>query len=630
MIRDLTSEFLPDGSLKHPVRVFHEFFQPADDLKKGSIVFLLDPKGMNQDDLVYLLKYDACFVLFQNGGRTVSYESHPVRLLLNDKNADDHLERIRGLKKNIVEMSTVKHHRWDVLGITTSYRQLFNIRDTGYCFIEYPIITENTFSLDEVFIQEALRSTRPEMRSIGPEVIITRYLQIVEDMDTSPLERTNRKNAIQKVFPFYKIENERYRFSLDPQDVGFLVDVLGLERLADKPQYRAEIIGALTSACAYFIHAGHPESYHIVLDKLMDTAAPDEGGRVRYRYISEKDLEQMKDGNTFLYYHLTCRIPNQYSIALLDMYLTETDPAKRSEIGDSIDRWIDYLNRRILELSIAPANLLWEFKRDQEIAAMSGTVGLLTLYKKGCMGDDPADACRKAMVSFNKAIEYAHPSERSRDVNYFVQCRLTEIVNRLSSQDSTPETFRKDIDELAGLFAGRFADIEQINAFDVMFSVSIIAFGHILEGEERALDLHNRIGLDWSSFGGLFEKNSHSYAAYLTMGYMLMAPGTLLKGLDTDTFAAKAAQYFGIDKETHEAKDIMDLIALKYMISRSYYLSGLESDESRHEIERYKKIISSSPLYSRWSESCLAFLDDCLRHSASGRKALSLIYSVPY
>ncbi len=622
MIRDLTGDFLPEGNLSIPVKVFHEFFQPVDEFQEGSIVFLLDPKGMKQDDLVFLLEYDARFVFFSSESKAISYESHPVRLLLNDKNANSHLERIRGLKKNIVEMTTVKHHRWDVLGITTSYRQLFNIRDTGYCFVEYPVITENTFSLDDVFIQEALRST-------SPEVIISKYLQIVEDMDTSRLEQINRRNAIQKVFSFYRADGAGYRFSLDPQDVEFLVDVLKLERLSDKPLYRAEIIGALTSACAYFIHAGHPESYQIVLNRLMDAAAPEDGGAVRYKYVSEKDLQQMKDGNTFLYYHLTCRIPNQYSVALLDMYLTETDPAKKAEIGNEIEKWAEYLKRRILELSVAPASLLWEFKRDQEIGAMSGTVGLLTLYKRGCMENDPS-ACHEALNFFNKAVEYAHPDERNRDINYFVQCRLTEIVNSLSLPGSSGEAFRSEIDELAGLFAGRFADREEINVFDVMFSINIVILGYVLEGEERALEIYRRIGLDWSCLGNLLEKNSHQYVTYLASGYLLMAPGVLLENIDTDTLTKRAAEFFGLGNGAHEAKGIMDLIALKYIISRSCCLSSLEGDESRKEIEHYKKIISGSPLYSRWSDSCEGFLDDCLKHSASGKKALQLIYMIPY
>jgi len=519
-------------------------------------------------------------------------------------------------------MSTVKHRRWDVLGITTSYRQLFNIRDIGYCFTEYPIITEKTFSLDDVFIQESLKTAKPE-------AIISKYLQIVEDMDTSKLDQINRRNAIQKVFSFYKSDNAEYRFSLAPQDVEFLVDVLKLERLSANPLYRAEIIGALTSACAYFIHAGHPESYHIVLNKLMDTVPPEDCKTVRYKYISEKDLEQLKNGNTFLYYHLTCRIPNQYSIALLDMYLTETDADKRTEMSNSIEKWLAYLKHRILELSIAPVNLLWEFKRDQEIGAMSGTVGLITLYKKGCIENDPS-AFHDALNFFNKAIEYAHPGERNRDINYFVQCRLSEIANQLSSAGNSGGTFRKEIDELAGLFAGRFADEDQVSVFDVMFSVNIVILGYVLEGEERALELYRRIGLDWSSLGELFEKNRHQYAVYLTSGYLLMAPDSLLKDLDTDALSQKASEFFGLDNEAREAKTIIDLISLKYMISRSYYLSCSKEDGSLNEIERYIRIISSSLLYDRWSDHCIGFLEDCLKRSASGRKALQLIYSVPY
>jgi nickel-dependent lactate racemase len=47
-------------------------------------------------------------------------------------------------------------------------------------------------------------------------------------------------------------------------------------------------------------------------------------------------------------------------------------------------------------------------------------------------------------------------------------------------------------------------------------------------------------------------------------------------------------------------------------------------------IDKDKKIINASPLYSKWSEACGVFLDDCLKRSASGRTALKLIYTIPY
>ncbi|HEX2945897.1 MAG TPA: hypothetical protein VHT96_08060 [Clostridia bacterium] len=623
MIRDLTAEFLPESSLEFPVKVFHEIFHPTGDFQQGSIVFILNPKRIKQEELMFLLKYDACFVFYIGGNdEAASYESHPVRLLLSDKNANSHLERIKGLRKNIVEMSTVKYRKWDVLGITTSFRQLFSIRNIGYCFMEYPVITENTFDLDDVFIQESLKSA-------SPAAIISKYLQIAEHADSSKLEQMNRRNAFQKVFSFYKTGNEDYRFLLDPQDVEFLVDVLKLESLADKPLYRAEIIGALTSACSYFIHSGYPDSYEIVLKKLMETIPPEGCKTVRYKYITEKDLEQMKSCNAFLYYHLTCRIPNQYSVSLLDMYLTETDHSKRLEMGSTIEKWLTYLKNRIMELSLAQVNLLWEFKRDQEIGAMSGTVGLLTLYKKVLMEDDTS-AYGEAANYFNKAIEYAHPDERNRDINYYVQCRLSEIVAAFASSRSPGEGFQREIGELAGLYAGRFTDQGDINVFDVMFSVNLVVLGYFSEGEERALELYRRIGLDWDLFEELFDKHSHQYSAHLASGYLLMAPKVLLKDLSTDIFIKNSTGFFELDDENHAPKEIMDLIALKYMISHSYYISNSEEGGFQETIERYRKIINDSPLYTKWSDACGEFLDDCLKRSASGWKALKLIFTIPY
>jgi glycosyltransferase involved in cell wall biosynthesis len=59
---------------------------------------------------MFLFKYDACFVLY--AGRrdeAPSYESHPVKQLLNDKNANSHLERIKGLKEIILALKLLKN-----------------------------------------------------------------------------------------------------------------------------------------------------------------------------------------------------------------------------------------------------------------------------------------------------------------------------------------------------------------------------------------------------------------------------------------------------------------------------------------------------------------------------------------
>ncbi len=623
MFRDLTKDFLPAENLKYPVKVYHEIFKSTDDLHQGSIVFILNPKKINQNELRLLFRNDACFVFFKSSmGELSTYETHPVKLLLNDKNVNEHLERIKGLQKNILEMSTVKFHTWDFLGLTTSYRQLFNIRGTGYCFMEYPVISENTINLDDVFIQESLNS-------ISPRAIVSKYLQIVETSDGSRLEQINRSNAFQKVFKFYKSDNESYRFSLDIQDVEFLVDVLKLEGMADKPLYRAEIIGALTSACSYFIHAGYSESYEAVIRKIMLTTPPDGCNTIGYKHITEKDLEQLKNSNTFLYYHLTCRIPNQYAIALFDMYLTEIDAAKRIEMGNAIEQWLTYLKNKVLELSLANVNLVWEFKRDQEIGAMSGTVGLLTLYKKACIDSDMT-AYEEAGAYINKAIEYAHPSERNRDVNYYVQCRLSELISKYSSHGSVDSRFQNEIDELAMLYAGRFKGNDGYDAFDVMFSVSIVAISCIFEGEERARGIYRRIGLDWGCLGKLMDEYSYQYVAFLMTGFLMLAPKDLVKELGLDAFIQKAMDFFKLNDEAHTVDSVMDIIAVKFMIAHGYYLSKSEGDEYHGAIGNYRNIINNSPLYTKWADGCDGFFEDCMKHSASGRIALKLIYSIPY
>ena len=625
MTRVLTKDFLPNYSLNYPVEVFHGKLDLAHDILDESIIFILNPHKLDQNELMLMLQHNVTYIIYKTSFPDgIINNAHPVKLLLHDKKADQHLMRIKGLRKNIIELHIEKNRRWDFLGITESYNRLFCIQETGYCFMEYPIISENALNLDDVFIQESLKSMSP------PE-IITKYLQIIEATSETKFEAVIKQNAFQKVFKFYKAENDEYKFQLDIDDLEFLVEVLQLERLSDQPVIRAEIIGALTAACAYFVHAGHPESYDIIIRKLMETLplAGECAERVNYRHLSGADLRELKRQNAFLYYHLTCRIPNQYTIALFDLYLEETEPALRQVKEAAIDVWLDYLKNKVLELSLMNETFLWEFKRDQEIGAMSGTIGLVTLYKQACMKGD-FSAFETAEKQFNKAIGYAHPLEESRNINYLVQCKLSSIVRTWSGEGKESQVYEK-IKALALFYQERFLTEKVYNVFDVMYSVCVVTITNVLLGEDKAEKLYQQIGFEWEFIERMLDEHPQHYAVYLMVSFLFFAPQSLLSTkLDIKMLAQKAVGFFKLDDNTYAAKGVMDLIALKFMLAHAWYLSANGNIEESETSRAYKKRIMSSNIYSKWSADCSYLFDEGMVDRTAAIHTLQLMYSIPY
>ena len=624
VIRDLTTDFLPQELLDFPVKVFHEKIQPDDTIQEGLVVFILHPVKLSQLELKLLLEYKACFVFFKDSSTVrIPLEHHPIKLLLDHKKANHYLERIKGLHKNILELHIEKKKHWDFINIMRPCQPLFSIMNMDFWFKEFPIIKEEALKLDDVFIQEATKLVKPAD-------IISMYLEIIENNAISKLEATNRRNALQKVFRFYKSNEANYLFDLNIENLAFLVDMLRLEENdpCGNPIQKTVLIGALTAACSYFIHKGHPLSFHGIMEKLLSISGENRN-IVKYRHLSEADLNHLKSEDAFLYYHLTCRIPNQYTVALFDMFLIETDPFLRRKYEDTITACLQYLKRQITELSLMPEVLLWDFKRDQEIGAIAGTIGQLTLHMRANLYGD-YQAFDEAEKYIEKAVEYAHPTEKNRDENYLIQCRLTRIVQENILEKKKSE-IAKELNQLAMSLGKRFFNTNTDDPFDVMFSASIIAVSNITVSSELAEYLDSQIGFKWGKVSKIMNDVPYQYAVFLLVSYLFLAPKKLIESIpDFEILVQKALTFFKLNDTAHRPENMIDLIALKFILAHSWYLSVHLTESNLKKLECYKLRIENAPIYAKWAFESVAFLNDCLSQNGSPFKALRLIYAIPY
>lgn len=622
MIRDISENFLPKTALNYKVRVFHGKPQSTGDISGQNIIFILNPQKLTQQEFRLLLHNDVTYILYYTKATEDNVpEANPIKILLHDKKVNEHLSRIINLGKNVLELHVEKNIWWDFLGISASYTQLFSIKDKGYCFKEYPIVDENTMNLDDVFLQEY-------MHSINPRELVTKYLQIIEAFSVSDLHRNNISNAFQKVFKFYKTDREDFTFDLLPDNVEFLVDVLQIDSLYTKFQQRAEIVCALASAGSYFMHSGYPEAFKILIKKLIDLQSLENGQPIKYKYISNKEILLLKNTNAFLYYQLTCRIPNKYTIALLDLFLAEVDSDNKMYYESQVNKYSNYLKGKIVELSLMHESPVWEFKRDQEIGAISGTLGLVELYKNVFYNGN-ISAYEQADIYFKNAIEYANPGERNRDINYYAEYRLAWLMHNYDANEKN-SWIEDEIDRLAGFYKDRFNESLTANVFDIMIFTEIIAIANTVLGSEKAIALHRQIGFDYSSLNGIINEKSYQYAIHLAIGYLLYCPEEILGTLDLEKLIEKTVCYFSLNNKNHDSNGIIDLIALKFMLAHSCYLSTKPDSLNREILTNYRKRIEGAPIYSRWASESIDNLQECILNSASRVKILKLIFKIPY
>lgn len=625
MSRELTEYFINQDKLMYPVRVVHQEPVFDEQVEEETIIFILNPRGLRQSSFKHLIKPGVCYIFVKDSSSPGDkVDENALRVLLRDHNVNKHLERIKGLNRNVLELYIQKNKKWDIFGLAMSYKQLFSLQGMGYCFVEYPIITEELLNLDNIFIQEVTRAGHPIE-------LINKYLDFMENNHCTKLEATNRRNAFQRVFKFYKSDCDEYEFNVDEDEVSFLIEVIELEHFTKDPINQAMMVGALTAACSYFVHTGYSKAYCSLMSKLLDLSESIKDGDIKYKYIDNKSLLQLKLGDTFLYYHLVCRIPNQYVISLFDMYLVENDEALRNGYLIDIEYLNGYLKNKMEELQLMPEGFLWGFKRDQEIGAIAGTLGQLCLYKNALIDGDES-AFDKAEEYFKRSIEYAYPAERVRDINYLMHCRLEKLINLASLNMETTE-IEKIITELANLNRARYLRGEGYNPFDVMVSAEIVAAASILLSLDKAEELYRIMDIDWGKIEDLQQSQSHVYSVYLMVSYLFFADKAFInKTMNFNRVINNAMEFFKLMDDSHKPEGIIDLIAVKFMLGHSYYISqyGSGSQSEFMTLMVYGDKIEATPIIFGKKQEYIDFINECKSKKALPVQALKLIYTIPY
>ncbi len=621
MSRDITCNFInEESSLFCPVMVYDGNITDFQSIKPDTAIFILNPDKLNQANFDLIINKNVIIILVNNSEKEIN-ETDALKLLLSDKKADENLLRIKSLQKSILELFVIKNNVWSIFNLSLLYKQLFSVRSIGFCFTEYPVITRETLFLDDIFLKDFSKSEHPA-------AIIEKYIEYIEQDADTPTEAINRKNAFTKVFPFYKTGGKKLEFNLDEQDVMFLVDVLKLHEISTDILRCAKLIGALSAICAYFVHSGKCIPYIKLIEKITCLSKrQDLKYELQYTYVPGELLSKLQNENTFLYYQLCCRIPNQYCIALFDMIFS--NGIYNETLITRFNDYRCYMEQQVNYLLLRKNDIIWQFKRDREVCALSGSLGQLTLYYDICLHQN-YQMYDKAENHILKSIEYAHPKEKTRNYNYLISLNLNRILQ------TTDILLKRDITEkllyLAKIAANTIITSKKYSPFDIKSAAEIIAVSNLVcDDKESVNNVFRAINFNLTKLNDLIMNNETIYASYLIVCYMLLFPQNLLSEIpDFNNLRYKSRCFFNLCKASQKKQDIMDLISIKFILADTYYITSNNIENEYRFIDNYISFIKKLVLPDTLNRGINEFMSNSKIANPALDSVLKLIYKIPY
>jgi hypothetical protein len=115
------------------------------------------------------------------------------------------------------------------------------------------------------------------------------------------------------------------------------------------------------------------------------------------------------------------------------------------------------------------------------------------------------------------------------------------------------------------------------------------------------------------------------------VSYLFLAPKKLIESFpDFEMLTQKAGAFFKLNDAAYQPENMIDLIALKFIVAHAWYLSSHGAEKNFRKLENYKSRIENAPIYAKWASECVVFLDECVAQNGTPFKALQLIYTIPY
>jgi len=186
--------------------------------------------------------------------------------------------------------------------------------------------------------------------------------------------------------------------------------IIGAE-IRQHAEFYALAIACLSEVGAAFSHLGQHDLYI----KLMGDLIQLYNGQLQVGMFTPEQVAPLRREHPFLYLHVFYRVPNQCTVAMMD------------ELRDSLQNTaIIAAATDLLHRLVTRESDLHFVKRSYELTALSGT--LCQLKTSAARYHTERERLLDAKEDGLRAVQYARPADKSRDMNYWMHAVLTDWV----------------------------------------------------------------------------------------------------------------------------------------------------------------------------------------------------------
>jgi hypothetical protein len=408
---NLVRFYHPDANVL-PVKVWVlDGAMPYPEWPDADIVFVLNPPRLDIPLLADVWKAGRTLVLVSARGDSTPMQGspHPLSELLNlpPEATSDVLMQLRRCQAAAFFMSLKRRQPWYLSWLPQVERDSFPVEGAQFIFhFDEYVPFEGSFEFDDAYRRTSLKEcTFPQSTN--------HFLHVLEQLSHTALQDPQMKRQLfHGTFPFYTGQplslDVRLTWHGTPEPVRRAI--VGEEIKQHAAAY-ALAIACLSEVGAAFTHSGRHDLYHSLMGDLVRL----QDGRIQVGSFTPGQVEWLRQEHPFLYLHIFYRVPNQFLVATVD--------ALRDSLQNtaSMAAATDLLQRLVTR-----EGDLHFVKRSYELSALSGTLCQLKTFAARYHGNRAR--LLEAKEDGWRAVQYARPADKSRDMNYWTQAALSDWV----------------------------------------------------------------------------------------------------------------------------------------------------------------------------------------------------------
>jgi hypothetical protein len=384
---------------------------PYPEWSDADMVFVLNPPPLDIPLLAEVWKEGRTLILVSTKLDSGLMEAglHPLKELfaLPNNATAEVLMHLKQRQASVFFLSFQRRRPWYTNWLPQLERDSFLVDGARFVFLfdEY-VPYEGSFEFDDTYRRTSLKECTFEQST-------SHFRHVLEGLPYTELQDSQMKRSLfQGVFPFYTGQSlgPDVRFAWQGTLEPVRTTVIGAE-IRQHAEFYALAIACLSEVGAAFTLLGQ---HHLYL-KLMGDVLRLHNGQIRVGTFTPAQVALLRREHPFLYLHMFYQVPNQCIVAMMD------------ELRDSLQNTaIIAAATDLLHRLVTRESDLHFVKRSYELTALSGT--LCQLKTSAARYHTDRVRLLDAKEDGLRAVQYARPADKSRDMNYWMHAVLTDWV----------------------------------------------------------------------------------------------------------------------------------------------------------------------------------------------------------